>query len=65
MHCQRCLNEEAQYRAYTDSMDIPVCSLCAEEARKFGILVEALENSQGKSASIDQGDLFLPSSLKR
>jgi len=65
MHCQRCLIEEARYRAHTDSMDIPVCASCAEEARKLEILVESLENSQAKSASIDQGDFFLPTSLKR
>lgn len=44
MKCQRCIgDEEIQYRAYTDAMDIEVCASCAEEARRLGIAVEALD----------------------
>ena len=64
MHCQRCLNEEAWYRAYTDYMDIPVCSLCAEEARKFGILVEILDNSHTSAVPLEVGS-NTPISIKR
>lgn len=42
--CERCLNgNEARYRVYTDAMEIKVCPGCAEEARRIGIAVEALD----------------------
>ena len=33
-------------------MDILVCSICAEEARNYGILVEILENSHSHAVPI-------------
>lgn len=44
MNCQRCLNNvEAKYRVYSDLVDIKVCPACADEARRLGIAVEALD----------------------
>lgn len=43
MKCQRCLKDaEATCRVYTDVIDMKVCSVCADEARRLGIAVEAL-----------------------
>jgi NAD-dependent SIR2 family protein deacetylase len=42
--CERCPGyREARYRAFTEAMDMKVCASCAEEARRLGIFVEALE----------------------
>jgi hypothetical protein len=55
MKCERCLKrEEAKYRVHTDIIDMKVCAACAEEARRLGITVEALDrrpdkDNQGKS----------------
>jgi len=47
MKCERCLNgNDARYRVYTDAMEMNVCSACAEEARRIGIAVEALDVEQ-------------------
>jgi hypothetical protein len=42
MTCQRCLGAEARFRAFTDLMNIEICAVCAEEARRLGIIVENL-----------------------
>jgi hypothetical protein len=49
MECQRCLTgKEAKYRVYTDIIDMKVCEVCADEARKLGIAVEVLDDSEKK-----------------
>jgi ribosome-binding protein aMBF1 (putative translation factor) len=41
MKCQRCSrNKEATHRAYSDVLNLRVCSDCASEARQLGISVE-------------------------
>jgi hypothetical protein len=41
MKCQRCSrNKEATHRAYSDVLNMRVCSECANEARQLGISVE-------------------------
>jgi hypothetical protein len=43
MKCQLCLKgEKATYRAYTDAMEMKVCSPCAAEAPSLRIAVETL-----------------------
>jgi hypothetical protein len=43
MKCQRCWRiEAATYRVRSDLIDVKVCAACAEEARRLGIVVEAL-----------------------
>jgi hypothetical protein len=43
MKCQRCLTDrEAQYRAYTDLMELNICASCAEEAHRLGISLAVL-----------------------
>ena len=50
MECQRCLlGKEAKYRVYTDLMDMKVCETCADDARRLGIAVEALDDGKGKN----------------
>lgn len=47
MECQRCLTgKEAKYRVYTDMIDMKVCEVCADEARKLGLAVEVLEGGK-------------------
>jgi hypothetical protein len=49
MECQRCLTgKEAKYRIYTDIIDMKVCEVCTDEARKLGIVVEVLDDSEKK-----------------
>ena len=65
MECQRCLlGKEAKYRVYTDLIDTKVCETCADEARRLGIAVEALDMEKEKTtepkASQTQG---LPAGL--
>ena len=45
MNCQRCLTVKAQYRVYSDIMNLKVCASCAISALELGILVEALSVS--------------------
>jgi hypothetical protein len=58
MECERCFTgDEARYRAYTDIIDIKVCSACADKARNIGIAVEVLggegkPNSAGNNAAL-------------
>jgi hypothetical protein len=58
MKCERCLRDEpATYRVRTDLIDVKVCAVCAEEARRLGIAVEPLDdkeenNSQRRSVSV-------------
>lgn len=43
MKCQRCWRvEAATYRVRSDLIDVKVCAACAAEARRLGIVVEAL-----------------------
>lgn len=52
MECERCfIGEEARYRVYTDIIDMKVCSVCADKARKIGIAVEVL-GGEGKTNSV-------------
>lgn len=49
MECQRCLTgKEAKYRVHTDIIDMKVCEVCADEARKLGIAVEVLDDGEEK-----------------
>jgi hypothetical protein len=49
MECQRCLlGKEAKYRVYTDIIDMKICEVCADEARKLGIAVEVLDDGEEK-----------------
>ena len=53
MKCQRCLRgEEARYCAYTDAMEIKACPSCAEEARRLGIVVIALDLWDGRNVEV-------------
>lgn len=50
MECERCFTgEEAKYRAYSDMIDLKVCAVCADKARKLGIAVEALDTGKAKN----------------
>ncbi len=43
MKCQRCSGrEEATYRVRSDVIDMKVCAVCADEARRLRLTVEAL-----------------------
>jgi hypothetical protein len=43
-YCTRCLEaRQARYRVYTDVIDLAVCPVCAEEARRLGLSVEQLD----------------------
>ncbi len=42
LKCQRCQEEDAAFRVFTDAMDIDVCPSCAEEARQLKIAIEDL-----------------------
>ena len=44
MNCERCLRgEEAQYRAYSDIIDMKVCGACAAEGRRLGLSIEVFD----------------------
>jgi protein-arginine kinase activator protein McsA len=49
MKCQRCLRDEAQavYRVFSETIDMKVCTACADEARKLEINVEPLASGDG------------------
>jgi hypothetical protein len=50
MECQRCLvGREAKYRVYSDAIEMKVCAVCAEEARRLGLTVEPLDNGKQKN----------------
>jgi len=50
MECQRCLTgKEATYRVYSDMIDLKVCAVCADEARRLGLAVESLDNGKQKN----------------
>jgi hypothetical protein len=49
MECQRCsTGKEAKYRVYSDVIDMKVCAACADEARRLGIALEALDGREKK-----------------
>jgi hypothetical protein len=51
MKCQRCVGgEEATYRVRSDVIDMKVCAACAAEARRLGLAVEPLGDSEEKAA---------------
>lgn len=55
MKCQRCLKGEvAEYRVYSDAIDMKVCSSCAKEAGELGITVEVLDFSGKKEKRTDK-----------
>lgn len=57
MKCERCLNgKEAQYRAYTDILEVNVCTSCAVEARRLGISLAVLIHDNGRSQLSDNGE---------
>jgi hypothetical protein len=44
MKCERCMRaKEAQYRAYSDIIDMRVCAPCAAEGLRLGLTIEALD----------------------
>ena len=44
MDCERCLRgKEAQYRAYSDIIDMKVCGVCAAEGRRLGLSIEVFD----------------------
>jgi len=53
MKCQRCQTEDAQFRVFTDVIDIDVCLLCAEVARQLKIDTEGLSRT-GKPSNLVQ-----------
>ena len=40
--CQRCYEEDAAFRVFTDAIDIDVCPSCAEQARQLKLTTEDL-----------------------
>ncbi len=46
MNCQRCRENEARYRVYTEAMNIKVCTSCALVALQLGIAVVDIEDSK-------------------
>jgi hypothetical protein len=58
MNCERCMRaERAEYRAYSDIIDLRVCANCAAEAWELGLSIESLDhepqlNVAGKLASL-------------
>jgi len=58
MNCERCMRaERAEYRAYSDIVDLNVCANCAAEAWELGLSIESLDrepqqNVAGKLASL-------------
>jgi hypothetical protein len=44
------LGREAKYRVYTEAMEMKVCPVCAEEARRLGIAVEPLDDGKEKNS---------------
>ena len=58
MECQRCLlGKEAEYRVYTEAMEMKVCATCAQEARRLGITVEPLDDGKTRSGRTACGAL--------
>jgi len=53
LKCQRCQEEDAAFRVFTDAMDIDVCPSCAEEARQLEITTEDLPE-KGQSSSFEK-----------
>jgi protein-arginine kinase activator protein McsA len=47
MKCQRCFTNEANYRVYSDILDLKVCVPCAKEAGRLGISAEVLHSNLG------------------
>jgi len=71
MNCQRCMGaEEAEYRAYSDIVDLNVCANCAAEAWELGFSIESLnhepeQNVAGKVASLPGASRRILSRRKR
>ncbi len=56
--CQRCsTGNEVRYRAYTDVMEIDICTQCAKEARRLGMSLALLVDAgHASSPSKSRGD---------
>ena len=51
MKCERCCRrEEAAYRVRSDVIDMKVCAVCADEARRLRLVVEPLGDEKEKAA---------------
>lgn len=59
MKCQQCLSphgEIAEYRVFSDVINVKVCRRCADVARRIGIPVTALSETlkpQGRDHGVD------------
>ena len=51
MNCQRCHGEDAEFRVFTDAIDLDVCPSCAEMARQLNIATEDLPKKANGSSS--------------
>ena len=52
MKCERCIEgRKAQYRVYSDVMDMKVCAVCAAEAQSLRLTIEVLP--QNDSVEVD------------
>jgi hypothetical protein len=65
MKCQRCVRgEEATYCVRSDVIDMKVCAVCGDEARRLGLTVEFLRDGRKgtgeKSELRDYRSEFLP-----
>jgi hypothetical protein len=68
MKCKRCLSDrESHFRVYTDELNIMVCAPCADEARRIGLQVEALDTKIGSLPAMITGSrrILKKSSLQR
>ena len=53
--CERCFTHEViLYRVHTDTMDMEVCSSCAEEARRLQIPVDGFDNATATNEFISK-----------
>ena len=54
MECQRCSRgKAAQYRVYSDMIDMKVCAACADKALRLGITVEVLDDSEERHSAAE------------
>jgi hypothetical protein len=59
MKCERCLKDEAtaEYRVFSEIIDMKVCAACADEAEKLGISVEPPDVIATRRRRFDTVDL--------
>ena len=49
LKCQRCFRDvAAEYRVFTQILDMKVCAACADEARRLGMNVDLLDSGEEK-----------------